>query len=145
VDLLGAIITPATTGGKADICDRLPAMLEKVNIVEKLGLFSAHYEPKIAARVNDTLVKLVKFQGDFVWHRHESEDEMFLVLHGTMTMRLRDGDVQVREGEFIVIPRGVEHMPTCEDEVHVMLIEPETVLNTGDVNNELTRKRLEEI
>ena len=120
-------------------------MIEKVNIAEKLGLFSAHYEPKIAGRVNDTLVKLVKFQGDFVWHRHESEDEMFLVLHGTMTMRLRDGDVRVGEGEFIVIPRGVEHMPTSEDEVHVMLVEPDTVLNTGDVNNELTQKRLEEI
>jgi mannose-6-phosphate isomerase-like protein (cupin superfamily) len=120
-------------------------MVDKVNVNEKLDLFSAHYEPKIAARVGDTLVKLVKFKGDFVWHRHEREDEMFLVLHGTMTMRLRDGDVQVGEGEFIVIPRGTEHMPTCEEEVHVMLIEPKSVLNTGNVNNELTRERLEEI
>jgi len=120
-------------------------MVDKVNIEQKLSLFSAHYEPKIAARVGDTLVKLVKFKGDFVWHHHESEDEMFLVLHGTMTMRLRDGDVQVGEGEFIVIPRGIEHMPTCEEEVHVMLIEPATVLNTGNVNNELTQERLEEI
>ncbi len=120
-------------------------MIDKVNIAQKLDLFTEHYEPKIAARVGDTLVKLVKFQGDFVWHHHESEDEMFLVLHGSMTMRLRDGDVEVGEGEFIVIPRGVEHMPTCEDEVHVMLIEPKTVLNTGNVNNNLTRERLEEI
>ena len=117
-------------------------MLEKVNLSEKFGLFDEQWSPKIAGEVNDSYVKLVKFQGDFVWHKHDEEDEMFLVVKGRITIRLRDGDVRLEEGEFIIIPRGVEHMPVAEEEAHVILFEPKTVLNTGDVRNERTREVL---
>jgi mannose-6-phosphate isomerase-like protein (cupin superfamily) len=117
-------------------------MLEKVSLSEKFGLFDEHWSPKIAGEVNDSYVKLVKFQGDFVWHKHDEEDEMFLVVKGSITIRLRDGDVRLGEGEFVVIPRGVEHMPVAEEEAHVLLFEPKTVLNTGDVRNERTREVL---
>lgn len=120
-------------------------MLEKVNISEKFGLFDEHWSPKIAGEVGDSYVKLVKFQGDFVWHRHEAEDEMFLVVKGRITVKLRDGDVELGEGEFVVIPRGVEHMPVAEEEAHVLLFEPKTVLNTGDVQNERTLPELQRI
>ena len=120
-------------------------MLEKVNIAEKFRLFDEHWSPKIAGEVGDSYVKLVKFRGDFVWHRHETEDEMFLVIKGSITIRLRDGDVQLGEGEFVVIPRGVEHLPVAEEEAHVLLFEPKTVLNTGDVRNERTRPELQRI
>ncbi|MBA3241103.1 MAG: cupin domain-containing protein [Acidobacteria bacterium] len=113
-------------------------MLEKVNISEKFRLFDEHWSPKIAGEVGDSYVKLVKFRGEFVWHQHETEDEMFLVVKGSITIRLRDGDVELREGEFVVIPRGVEHMPVAEEEAHVILFEPKSVLNTGDVRNERT-------
>lgn len=88
-------------------------MIEKVNLSEKFGLFDEHWKPKIAGELNDSYVKLVKFKGEFVWHHHEAEDEMFLVVKGSMTMRLRDRDVEVGAGEFIIIPRGVEHMPVA--------------------------------
>lgn len=117
-------------------------MLEKVNLSDKFRLFEEHWSPKIAGEVNDSYVKLVKFQGDFVWHKHEDEDEMFLVVKGSIVIRLRDGDVRLGEGEFVVIPRGVEHMPVAEEEAHVLLFEPKTVLNTGDVRNERTREVL---
>jgi mannose-6-phosphate isomerase-like protein (cupin superfamily) len=117
-------------------------MLEKVSLSEKFGLFDEHWSPKIAGEVNDSYVKLVKFQGDFVWHKHDEEDEMFLVVKGSITIRLRDGEVRLGEGEFVVIPRGVEHMPVAEEEAHVLLFEPKTVLNTGDVRNERTREVL---
>jgi mannose-6-phosphate isomerase-like protein (cupin superfamily) len=117
-------------------------MLEKVNLSDKFRLFEEHWSPKIAGEVNDSYVKLVKFQGDFVWHKHEEEDEMFLVVKGSIVIRLRDGDVRLGEGEFVVIPRGVEHMPVAEEEAHVLLFEPKTVLNTGDVRNERTREVL---
>jgi mannose-6-phosphate isomerase-like protein (cupin superfamily) len=120
-------------------------MIEKVNLSKKFNLFQEHWSPKIAGEVNDSLVKLVKFQGDFVWHKHDTEDEMFLVVKGRITIRLRDGDVQLEEGEFVIIPRGVEHMPVAEEEAHVLLFEPRTVLNTGDVVNERTRAELERI
>jgi mannose-6-phosphate isomerase-like protein (cupin superfamily) len=120
-------------------------MIEKVNLSEKFGLFGEHWSPKIAGEVNDSLVKLVKFRGDFVWHKHETEDEMFFVVKGSITIRLRDGDVQLGEGEFVIIPRGVEHKPYAEEEAHVLLFEPKTVLNTGDVVNERTRPVLERI
>jgi mannose-6-phosphate isomerase-like protein (cupin superfamily) len=113
-------------------------MLEKVNLSEKFRLFDEHWSPKIAGEVNDSYVKLVKFQGDFVWHKHDEEDEMFLVVKGSITIRLRDGDVRLGEGEFVIIPRGVEHMPVAEEEAHVILFEPKTVLNTGDVRSERT-------
>jgi mannose-6-phosphate isomerase-like protein (cupin superfamily) len=117
-------------------------MLEKVNLSDKFRLFEEHWSPKIAGEVNDSYVKLVKFQGDFVWHKHDEEDEMFLVVRGSIVIRLRDGDVRLGEGEFVVIPRGVEHMPVAEEEAHVLLFEPKTVLNTGDVRNERTREVL---
>ena len=120
-------------------------MIEKVNLSEKFALFSEHWSPKIAGEVNDSLVKLVKFRGDFVWHKHETEDEMFFVVKGSITIRLRDGDVRLGEGEFVIIPRGVEHKPYAEEEAHVLLFEPKTVLNTGDVVNERTRPVLERI
>jgi len=117
-------------------------MLEKVNLSDKFRLFEEHWSPKIAGEVNDSYVKLVKFQGDFVWHKHDEEDEMFLVVKGSIVIKLRDGDVRLGEGEFVVIPRGVEHMPVAEEEAHVLLFEPKTVLNTGDVRNERTREVL---
>ena len=117
-------------------------MLEKVNLSEKFGRFSEHWQPKIAGEINDAYVKLVKFQGEFVWHHHDDEDEMFLVGKGSMRMRLRDGDVTVGEGEFIIIPRGVEHMPVADEEAHVLLLEPKTTLNTGNVEGERTVREL---
>ena len=120
-------------------------MIEKVNLSEKFGLFAEHWSPKIAGEVNDSYVKLVKFTGDFVWHKHEDEDEMFLVVKGEIVIKLRDGDVRLAEGEFVIIPRGVEHKPVADAEAHVLLFEPKTVLNTGDVVNERTRPDLERI
>jgi mannose-6-phosphate isomerase-like protein (cupin superfamily) len=114
-------------------------MIEKVNLSEKFSLFSEHWNPKIAGEVNDSYVKLVKFRGDFVWHKHEDEDEMFLVVKGEIVIRLG-------EGEFVVIPRGVEHKPVAEEEAHVLLFEPKTVLNTGDaVGDGRTRPVLERV
>ncbi|MFM9994668.1 MAG: cupin domain-containing protein [Phycisphaerales bacterium] len=115
-------------------------MLERVNLREKFALIRDHWNPRIAAEVNDALVKLVKFKGEFVWHHHEREDELFLVLVGSFRMQLRDGEVIVREGEFIVVPRGVEHRPVADEECSVMLIEPRSTLNTGNVVNERTRR-----
>ena len=120
-------------------------MIEKVNLSEKFGLFAEHWSPKIAGAVNDSYVKLVKFRGDFVWHRHEAEDELFLVVKGEITISLRDGDVRLGAGEFVIIPRGVEHKPFAEEEAHVLLFEPRTVLNTGDVVDDRTRPELERI
>ena len=119
--------------------------MDKVNIAEKLSLFDEHWSPKIVGQVNDSLVKLVKFKGDFVWHKHDEEDEMFLVVKGHIRIRFRDRDVDLDEGEFLVVPRGVEHMPVAGEEAHVMLFEPATVLNTGDVRNERTLEQLERI
>jgi mannose-6-phosphate isomerase-like protein (cupin superfamily) len=112
---------------------------------EKLKLFQDHWSPKIIGELNDSYVKLVKLKGEFVWHRHETEDELFLVLKGTLVIKLRDGDVTLNQGEFIVIPRGVEHLPVADEEVHVMLLEPKTVLNTGNVRDERTVEELDRI
>jgi mannose-6-phosphate isomerase-like protein (cupin superfamily) len=120
-------------------------MVEKVSLSEKFGLFDEHWSPKIAGEVGDAYVKLVKFRGDFVWHKHEEEDEMFLVVKGEIVIKLRDGDVRLGEGEFVIIPRGVEHKPVAEEEAHVLLFEPKTVLNTGDVVEERTRPVLDRI
>lgn len=113
-------------------------MRMKVNIADKLSLFSAHWSPKLVAQVNDTEVKLVKVQGEFVWHHHDTADELFLVLKGRLLMQFRDGEEWIEEGEFIVVPRGVEHRPVAPQEVHVMLIEPRDTLNTGNVIEERT-------
>jgi len=120
-------------------------MIEKVNLSEKFGLIREHWSPKIAGEVNEAFVKLVKFRGEFVWHRHEAEDELFLVVKGAITILLRDGEVRLGEGEFVVIPRGVEHKPVAAEEAHVLLFEPRTVLNTGDAVDERTRHVLERI
>jgi mannose-6-phosphate isomerase-like protein (cupin superfamily) len=113
-------------------------MIERVNLREKLSLFDTHWDPKIVGELNGQHVKLVKFQGEFVWHHHEHEDEMFLVVKGRFTMEFRDGQVPLDEGEFLIVPRGVEHRPVARDEVHVLLFEPATTLNTGNVVSERT-------
>ena len=120
-------------------------MLEKVNLADKLSLFDEHWSPKIVAELNDSYVKVVKFQDEFVWHHHDDEDELFVVVSGRMRMELRDGDVVVGPGELIVVPKGVEHRPVAEEETHVVLIEPKTTLNTGNVRNERTVDELDRI
>jgi mannose-6-phosphate isomerase-like protein (cupin superfamily) len=120
-------------------------MVDKVNLAEKFGLFSDHYSPKIVGEVNDTYVKVVKLIGDFVWHHHETEDEMFLVTRGKLVMRFRDCDVTLGPGEFIIVPHGVEHMPTASEETEIVLFEPKTVLNTGNIMSERTVAELERI
>jgi mannose-6-phosphate isomerase-like protein (cupin superfamily) len=122
-----------------------PTMIAKVNLTEKLALFSDHWSPKIVGELNGQHVKLVKFQGPFTWHHHEAEDEMFLVVKGRFRMELRDGHVWLDAGEFIVIPKGVEHRPVADEEVHVLLFEPATTLNTGNVRDERTVEKLERI
>ena len=103
-----------------------------VNLAQKFGLFSEHWSPKIIAQVNDMHVKVVKVQGEFVWHSHDDEDELFLVVAGSLTIRLRDRDLRLGPGELVVIPRGVEHQPIAPQECHIVLLEPAGTLNTGD-------------
>src|SRR5439155_12945802 len=117
----------------------------KVNLREKFGMFADRWSPKIVGEVNDSHVKLVKLQGEFVWHRHEREDELFLVVNGGITIRFRDGDVRLEENEFLIVPKGVEHMPVADKEAWALLFEPKTTLNTGDVENERTVANLERI
>ena len=124
-------------------------MIEKVNLAHKLSLFADHYSPKIVAELNDSYVKLVKLQGEFVWHHHDAEDELFFVVKGKLRMRVReDGGERefiIGPGEFIVIPRSVEHLPSAEEETHIMLLEPKTTLNTGNIESERTVRELERI
>jgi mannose-6-phosphate isomerase-like protein (cupin superfamily) len=117
--------------------------VNKVNLKEKLALFSEHWSPRIVGELNGQQVKLAKFKGEFVWHHHEHEDELFLVIKGTLIMRLRDGEVVIHEGEFFIVPRGVEHQPVAEEEAHVLLFEPAATLNTGNVRNERTVEHLQ--
>lgn len=119
--------------------------MNKVNLAEKFASFSDHWKPKIAGELNDSYVKLVKVQGEFVWHHHDNEDELFLVTKGTLRMRFRDHEVRVGPGEFIIVPRGVDHLPTADEEVHMVLLEPKTTLNTGNVRNARTVENLERI
>lgn len=118
---------------------------DKVNVAAKLASFAEHYQPKIVGELNGQQVKLVKFSGPFVWHHHDAEDEMFLVIEGRFRMELRDRNVWLEPGEFLIIPRGVEHRPVAEQEVSVMLFEPATTLNTGNIRNERTVERPERI
>lgn len=111
---------------------------DKINIREKFSLFSDHWSPKVVAELNGQAVKAVKFQGEFVWHHHDHEDELFMVVQGRMRMDFREREVWIEEGEFIVVPHGVEHRPYADDEVWVLLFEPATTLNTGNVQNERT-------
>jgi mannose-6-phosphate isomerase-like protein (cupin superfamily) len=112
--------------------------MEKVNIREKLALFSDHWNPRVVGELYGQHVKLVKFQGEFVWHDHADEDEMFLVVHGSFRMDFRDRSVTLNEGDFIIVPRGVEHRPVADQEVQVMLFEPAQIKHTGDVESEMT-------
>lgn len=120
-------------------------MIQKVNLREKFALFRDHWSPKIAGEVGDAYVKLVKLEGEFIWHKHDDEDEMFLVVDGRMKIKLRDGEIDLAAGEFVIIPRGVEHLPVADSEAHVLLFEPKSVLNTGDVVNERTVADLERV
>lgn len=119
--------------------------MEKVNLKEKFALFSEYWSPKVAGELNGHQVKLVKFKGPFTWHHHEQEDELFYVVKGSFDMEFRDKTVTINEGEFIIVPKGVEHRPNAKEEVEVMLFEPATTLNTGNTENEFTKKQLDNI
>ncbi|MBL0698186.1 cupin domain-containing protein [Comamonas sp. JC664] len=119
--------------------------VDKVNLAQKLALFSEHWSPKVVGELNGQHVRLARLHGPFVWHHHESEDELFLVLHGHLRMELRERTVDVGPGEFIIIPRGVEHRPVAEEEVHVLLFEPASTLNTGDVREARTAEQLQHL
>ena len=119
--------------------------MEKVNLAEKFARFTAHWQPKIVGELNGQHVKLAKFAGPFVWHSHDDEDELFLVVRGRFRMEFRDRDVELEAGEFLIVPRGVEHRPVADAEVEVLLFEPVGTLNTGNVRSERTLERLESI
>jgi mannose-6-phosphate isomerase-like protein (cupin superfamily) len=119
--------------------------MDKVNIADKFDAFADHWKPKIVGELNGQLVKLVKFQGPFLWHHHDQEDELFLVVKGRFRMEFRDRHVWLAAGEFLIVPRGVEHRPVADEEAHVLLFEPASTLNTGNVRNERTVARLERI
>jgi mannose-6-phosphate isomerase-like protein (cupin superfamily) len=119
--------------------------MTKVNLKEKLSLFSEVYQPKIIGELNGQHVKLVKVLGPFVWHHHDNEDEMFLVIHGRLRIEFRDREVWIEEGEFLIVPRGVEHRPVADEETHILLFEPAGTLNTGNIEGEMTAKVLERI
>jgi mannose-6-phosphate isomerase-like protein (cupin superfamily) len=117
----------------------------KVTLAEKLALFREQWSPKIVGDLNDSYVKVVKVQGEFVWHKHETEDELFLVVAGRLTIRFRDGEVELSPGEFVIVPKGVEHLPVAAEEAHIVLVEPKTTLNTGDVMSDRTVAVLDRI
>jgi mannose-6-phosphate isomerase-like protein (cupin superfamily) len=120
-------------------------MINKVNLSEKLSSIDEYWSPKIVGELNGQQVKVVKLKGSFVWHHHENEDELFLVLKGILKIHLKDKTVQLNEGEFFIVPKGVEHKPAAEDEVHLLLFEPAGTLNTGNITNELTVNNPEKI
>jgi len=120
-------------------------MIEKVSLAQKFSLFDEYWSPRVAGELNDAYVKLVKFKGEFVWHQHENEDELFLVVKGRLTIKLRDRDIELDAGEFVIIPRGVEHLPVAEEESHVLLLEPKSTLNTGNVRSERTVAELKRV
>ena len=119
--------------------------MQTINLKNKFSLFSEHWSPRVLGEVNDCQVKAAKLKGEFIWHQHDNEDEMFLVVKGTLRMKFRDHEAVVREGEFIIVPRGVEHLPIADEEVHLILIEPKSTLNTGNITNERTVAQLEHI
>jgi mannose-6-phosphate isomerase-like protein (cupin superfamily) len=119
--------------------------MQKVNLSEKFSLFQDYWNPRIAGELNGQQVKLVKFKGEFVWHKHDHEDELFFVVSGSFRMELRDKVIDLHEGEFLVVPKGVEHRPVADEEVSVMLFEPATTLNTGDAKGDLTKETLDKI
>jgi len=119
--------------------------MEKVNLDQKLSLFSDYWNPRIAGELNGQQIKLVKFKGEFVWHKHDHEDELFFVVKGNFNMEFRDKTVTINENEFLIVPKGVEHRPVAEQEVSVMLFEPATTLNTGDAISDMTKHQLEHL
>ena len=112
--------------------------MNKVNLTEKLKLIDEYWNPALVGELNDQVVKLAKLKGEFIWHKHDTEDEMFLVLKGYLVIQFRDQEIALQEGEFLIVPRGVEHRPVADQEVHIMLFEPATTINTGDILNERT-------
>ncbi len=120
-------------------------MIEMVNLAEKFCQFHEYWSPRIAGELNDSYVKLAKFKGEFLWHQHANEDELFLVVKGHLTIRLRDGAIELDPGEFVIIPRGVEHLPVAEEEVQALLLEPKSTLNTGNVQSERTIAHLQQV
>ena len=112
--------------------------MEKVNIAQKLSLFQEYWSPRIAGELNDTYVKLAKLKGAYAWHQHDAEDQLFLVIHGNLLIKLRDRDILLEEGEFMIIPKGVEHLPVAKEEVQLLLLDPKSLVNTGNVRNERT-------
>lgn len=119
--------------------------MHKVNVLEKMEMVTDHWNPRIVGELNGQHVKLVKFKGPFTWHHHEHEDELFYVVKGSFVMELPDKNIELKEGDFLVVPKGVEHRPNAEEEVWVMLFEPATTLNTGNTENEFTKKQLEKL
>jgi len=119
--------------------------MEKINLLQKFHLFNEQWSPKIVGELNGQQVKLGKFKGPFIWHHHDNEDEMFYVVKGSFTMELRDENIELNEGDFLIVPKGVEHRPDANEEAWVMMFEPATTLNTGNIENELTKKELETI
>ncbi len=119
--------------------------MEKINLSQKLSLFNDYFNPRIAGELNGQQVKLVKFKGEFVWHHHENEDELFYVVKGSFDMHLRDKIININEGEFLIVPRMTEHKPVAKEEVEIMLFEPAATVNTGNIENELTKKELKKI
>jgi len=117
--------------------------MNSINLSKKFSLFSEHWNPKIIGELNDSFVKLAKVKGEFDWHHHDKEDELFLVVKGHLLMKFRDRDVEVNEGEIIIVPRGVDHKPVAPAETQILLLEPKSTLNTGNIENERTRKNLE--
>jgi mannose-6-phosphate isomerase-like protein (cupin superfamily) len=119
--------------------------MEKVNIAEKFSQFHDYYNPRIVGELNGQHVKATKLKGEFIWHHHDHEDELFLVVKGKLKMELRDKMIEINPGEFLIVPRGVEHKPVADEEVHILLFEPASTLNTGNIENERTKKQLEKI
>ncbi len=119
--------------------------MNTVNLADKFARFSDYCNPRVLADINDCQVKAVKLKGEFMWHHHDTEDELFLVVKGTLRMKFRDHEAVVCEGEFVVVPHGIEHLPVADEEVHILLIEPKSTLNTGNIVNERTVNRLERI
>ena len=119
--------------------------MDVVNLTEKFSRFEDRWSPKIIGEVNDSYVKTVKLKGEFVWHHHEAEDELFLVVKGALRIKFRDRDALLREGEFLIVPRGVDHLPVADEECHVILFEPKSTLNTGNIRNEMTVPELQKL
>ncbi len=119
--------------------------MKKVNLAEKFSLFDSLWQPKIVGELNQQVIKLAKLKGEFVWHQHENEDEMFMVIKGSLTIKLKEQDIELNEGEFFIIPKGVEHLPVAKEEAHILLFEPKATINTGDTDSEKTITNIETI